>query len=373
MIKRKVILALFFAAAMELTACSGQQEERIMEITEGSLNAAQMTEVIRGDLQITLVYDALVEPKVEQLTFPEDGIFGEYKVAIGDEVKAGDVLAVPDTENVGEAIEEKQQELETLTVNFNYQKETLNNQIEILKLRMDDVYGQIEKSEYMSPEFTALCIQVGNYDEEKKRIELQLQQLQETYDLEYPHCERQLQKLKDKYNGNVIRAPFDGVIVALMQEPEDTIHTNLYYVAIADPDILYARCDYVSESVMEFTNEAVFWKDGIEYPVSYIPMEERKYRVMMNYQETFYSEFEIENTEEIVTGDYGKIKLIVNEKENILLLPENAVQTDGDGAFVYRDCDGEKERVVVKTGSKNGLFVEIMEGLQEGDRIYVQK
>ena len=53
--------------------------------------------------------------------------------------------------------------------------------------------------------------------------------------------------------------------------------------------------------------------------------------------------------------------------------PEAAVQYEGDGAFVYRIARGERgttaQRVEVETGSVEGGFVEIISGLNAGDRI----
>ncbi len=54
-------------------------------------------------------------------------------------------------------------------------------------------------------------------------------------------------------------------------------------------------------------------------------------------------------------------------------VPEAAVQYEGDGAFVYRIARGEggstAQRVVVETGSVEGGFVEILSGLNVGDRV----
>lgn len=53
--------------------------------------------------------------------------------------------------------------------------------------------------------------------------------------------------------------------------------------------------------------------------------------------------------------------------------PEASVQYEGDGAFVYRIARGERgstaQRVEVETGSVEGGFVEILSGLNVGDRI----
>ena len=53
--------------------------------------------------------------------------------------------------------------------------------------------------------------------------------------------------------------------------------------------------------------------------------------------------------------------------------PEAAVQYEGDGAFVYRIARGDRgstaQRVEVETGSVEGGFVEILSGLDVGDRV----
>jgi membrane fusion protein (multidrug efflux system) len=54
-------------------------------------------------------------------------------------------------------------------------------------------------------------------------------------------------------------------------------------------------------------------------------------------------------------------------------VPEGAVQYEGEGAFVYRIARGERgavaQRVEVKTGAVEGGFVEILSGLDAGDRV----
>lgn len=54
-------------------------------------------------------------------------------------------------------------------------------------------------------------------------------------------------------------------------------------------------------------------------------------------------------------------------------VPEAAVQYEGDGAFVYRIARGERgttaQRVEVETGAVEGGFVEILSGLEAGDRV----
>ncbi len=375
--KKSRLSCTLLAALLLMTGCGAENTSTgtIIELQASALSEDQTVVVERGDMEITVAMDAQVGPKVIQLTFPKDGQFGEFRVGIGEEVKEGDILATSYMGDSDEQIEAKEKELENLIANYNYQKATMENSIAIIDIYMDKLNEQLENTAYMSAQYTAICTQLGNYDVQRKKLELQLEHLTETYELQRPHVESQIKDLKAESSGNVIKAPFDGVVVALADVSVGTyLEEQMYYVAVADPDILYARCPYVSQSTINSIEDVVFWKDGVEYEVSYVPMEEHTYRVMRNNNEDIYSEFALENAgDAVVHGDYGKVILIAGCKEDVLKVPEVAVGSDSGKAYVYKDVDGQRVRVEVEIGSKDGLYVEITEGLQEGDVLYVQE
>ena len=68
------------------------------------------------------------------------------------------------------------------------------------------------------------------------------------------------------------------------------------------------------------------------------------------------------------------VRVAVAQGERIApAVPESAVQYEGEGAFVYRIATGERgataQRVEVETGAVEGGFVEIVSGLNAGDRV----
>ena len=56
--------------------------------------------------------------------------------------------------------------------------------------------------------------------------------------------------------------------------------------------------------------------------------------------------------------------------ENVLTLPESAIQFEGEKTFVYviKD-DGSYERRDVETGISDGVKIEIKEGLSAGEKV----
>lgn len=374
--KTKRLLGILLASVIMLGGCATDgAQETIAELQDSALEKPQTVEVVRGDMSVTTYQDAYVGPKVKQLTFEKEGIFGEYFVQLGDTVKEGDILATPALESIEKEIENTEEQIESLTNNYNYRKASLENSIEIAELELEYIYEQLESMQYMTPEYTKACIEAGNYDQQRLKLELQLKQLTETYELELPYYQKRLQELRSDSEGNVIRAPFDGTIVALAgAEYGDGITLDRYYVAVADTSVKYARTASISTNTLNRLQEVNFWIDGKEYETVSVPMDYDYYLETKNSNETAYSEFEIlDSTDEISYGDYGKIKLVSAEKKDVLMLPETALRLSNGSYFVYMDVDGQYSRVLVKIGAKDGINVEILEGLEEGDVVYVQE
>lgn len=370
-------LGILLLSTVMLSGCAGDSAkgDRIIELQESALNAPQKTVVTRGDIQVVTYYDAQVGPKVEQLSFAEAGSFGEFRVQLGDTVQEGEILATPALENLEEQIENKEEEIEAYKVNYNFQKTNKEKSLEIAKLNLEKTLKALESIELYTPLYTATCVDAGNYDEDRLRLELELKQLKETYEMELPYLQKQLAKLKDEYEGNLLKAPFDGTIIALAEaEYGNYINPKSYYVAVADNSLEYARCENVSITVLNNLESISFWKDGKEYEATNIPMTHAYYMATMNNGEDAYSEFHISDpNDEVSIGNYGKIKLVTKEKKDVLLLPETALTLSGGKYYVYKDVDGKHERVAVKVGYKDGLKAEIEEGLEEGDVVYVQE
>ena len=65
-------------------------------------------------------------------------------------------------------------------------------------------------------------------------------------------------------------------------------------------------------------------------------------------------------------GMFGRIDLVVEQHDGVIVVPAKAVSWEGDKQFVYRLSDGRVHRVQVKPGLRNEEDVEIVEGLDEG-------
>lgn len=76
----------------------------------------------------------------------------------------------------------------------------------------------------------------------------------------------------------------------------------------------------------------------------------------------------VDEPEKLRSGMFAEAEVLVAERE-ALSVPVTAVGSDASGTTVMRVTDGVVERVVVKTGIRDGSFVEVLEGLAEGDLV----
>lgn len=65
-------------------------------------------------------------------------------------------------------------------------------------------------------------------------------------------------------------------------------------------------------------------------------------------------------------GLFARVQLLVERRENAMLVPESAIFSRDDGQFVYRVVDGRAVRTTVLLGQRRPGFVEIREGLAPG-------
>lgn len=78
----------------------------------------------------------------------------------------------------------------------------------------------------------------------------------------------------------------------------------------------------------------------------------------------------IDNPEgKLKPGMFARVRLILAERDNALMVPEEAIVPQGSMATVWKVVDGKAVRAEVKTGLRRAAKVEIVQGLQAGDTV----
>ncbi len=341
-------------------------------MTVNPLQQVQTTVVGLGDVNKRDIYEAVISPYVEELGFPEDGIFLEYRVKPGEEVRRGDILAVTDVSDYQKQAEDLQDQIDLLTDNYVYEIATRDNSLQICELELEETYKLIELTEYMQGNYTQLCTDAGNLVSRMDRLELEKKHLTENYELELPYLQELLSDCREKLQSNVIRAPFDGVVAQLQPAVSgDKVSGQTPLVVLADTTRYLAVGDYVTRRDAEKAERIYVFLDGVEYEAQYIPMDKKIYSALMAKNRTPYSSFELFPSEPLEYGHMARLVVQKESRRQVLVAPGLAVRQEGSRRYCYRKGPQGREKVYLETGLYDGLYYEVLSGLQEGDEVYI--
>jgi HlyD family secretion protein len=228
---------------------------------------------------------------------------------------------------------------------------------------------------------------VDNYNFDKKNLELSIRQKE--IDLE--QAKKKLNDLKEDLNDYYITAPFSGILSTLNIKKGDliasnqiigTIITNQKIANISLNEIDVAQVKVGQTSILTFDAFPDLKVKGKIIEISTVGKEEQgvvSYGIKIS--------LEKEN-KEIKPGMSVNAEIIVDRKENVLLVPNSAIKSDGMGKYVevIKNYEIKRrnsfkpvaisqnliEKRYIKTGISNDEFTEILEGLNEGEVIIIR-
>lgn len=200
-------------------------------------------------------------------------------------------------------------------------------------------------------------------------------------------CERQIEEqhlrveqarlnVKDRENAAgklVVTSPIDGKVISLSVEPGDEVSASevVAEVVSASPLTVVIPVDELDVAAIAIGQRAAVEIDALpgkvfEGVVSRIAHEGKVQQGITNYDVTI----EIE-AEEVRLGMSAKATISVSSKEDVLVVPVEAVFWENNQAYVTKLEDGRAVKTRVKVGVQNDLYAEIASGLEEGDEIVV--
>ncbi|MBB6671408.1 efflux RND transporter periplasmic adaptor subunit [Cohnella nanjingensis] len=341
--KRAAALALSLALGAALAGCSllpKEEEALAPPLVKPAKENYQTVKVEKGTITNAITQVASfesVQSDVAQFT-GTGGRVEKILVSAGDKVKKGDPLV-------------------QLVMND-------------LDLQVKEQELALERAKY------ALRQQQGSHgDEEALKIAgLQVQVEQIKYD-----------RLFKQYNNKILTAGMDGQVVFVEDlKPGDYVDTYQTIVTVADPRKLQLSAridsaDSVKNVDVGFPVEVNVQVDGkqttlkgkvVQTPSS-APQTLNK-DLAERYSKTLY--ITVDHLPDAVEiGAMADIKIITQQKENVLKIPRSGLRSFMGRNFVRVLEDGNKLREIdVQPGIAASTEVEIVQGLAEGDNIVLQ-
>ena len=352
----KRLLTVLMAALIALMpAALADEAPELLEPVGVKLDTA---EVVRQDIYELKYYDATVAPYVEELSFTVDGEIDSINALAGDVVHKGDVLATLNQDDLIERAEELSAQIDYLTTELEFdqrddQLELSMAQLELEQLRAGAASGEVTQQQV---ELKAADVDI-----------LRLSQQQQ----------RQLDSVNEELGNNEIVAPFDGrlVYMELLQKGDQIKAYDVVYY-IADDTRLYIDSAYISESSLAIANQLYARIGGANYDITPQEFDWREYVAIALAGGELRTGFDFADgvvLDDIESGQYAAVFMKTGLVEDALVVPANALYTDSEGRYVYKMEGDTRVRTEVTTGQSTTTLVEITEGLEEGDYVYVKE
>jgi RND family efflux transporter MFP subunit len=177
-------------------------------------------------------------------------------------------------------------------------------------------------------------------------------------------------------NGYAILAPIDGYVENISVNLGSQITSGQELVTIINPSRLILKANVPASKFEDANNskDASFKIEGLANELRVSSLGGRKISVSsgLNLENrTIPVYFEFSNPQnKIKVGMYAEVFIKDGKMQECLTVPESAI-VDEDGLHtVYVEVEGEGfEKRILKTGIADGGFIQVLDGLKEGERV----
>ncbi|HVS15140.1 MAG TPA: HlyD family efflux transporter periplasmic adaptor subunit [Thermoanaerobaculia bacterium] len=179
-----------------------------------------------------------------------------------------------------------------------------------------------------------------------------------------------------------IRSPIDGVVLRRVHQSEAIVAAGTPLVEVGDTRDLEVVVDYLSSDavrmkpgyralVERWGGEPILARVRRIEPsgftkISALGVEEQRVNVVLDLDES-----QRERWETLGDGYRVEVRVIVWADDRVLVAPTGALFRDGESWAVYRVEGGRAALRRVEIGARSARLAQVLDGLQEGDRVIV--
>jgi HlyD family secretion protein len=360
--------------------------------SEASVSAARLriAEVGRG----TLVRDASVNGRVVAAVSPT--LFStapatvNLKVAAGDTVRRGDILAMLESPDLSDALKREQSNYEQLKAEVARQQ-ILSRKQKLLAQREADVAEIDRLSAQRTLERYESVAQVGviariDYQKAKDALNsagirarhaAQAASLEgddvalaiRTKSNEMERARLSMLNAQRRVDELTVRAPVDGFIGTLNVQNRMVVAANAPLMTLVDLSRLEVELEvpetYVSDMGIGMTAEIALPAGTATGKLVALSPEVVKNQVLARVR------FDGDQPKGLRQSQRVTARLLIEEKPNVVMVARGPFVESEGGRFAYRVQDGVAVRTPIQLGATSLSSVEIISGLKPGDKVVV--
>jgi RND family efflux transporter MFP subunit len=348
-----VSVLLFGDACSQLSASRAERTPTPMPTDVSPTTATYI--VKRGEITRKIDFSGRVVPQNQQpLSFVIGGRVGKINVGLDDQVKKGQILASLDN----------LEDLQRQQADGQLKLQRAQILLDIEKLRLDQIKWQTRKADSQTRTY-----EIGVQENQVKLAENALEE-----------TKLNSQDLTKSIEDAQIVAPIDGKIIILNNVVEKNVEAHEIVMVIGDLSQLEVSADLQNNQMQQLAEGMPLTASSEDHPGETMKGSIRR----LPYPFGKGNDGQEDDSSVRVTlatdlakegfslGDRILVTVILEHKDNVLLLTPQAIRTYGGRTFVLVQ-DGDIQKTVdVKLGVQNDDYVEILEGLTEGQVVISQ-
>jgi membrane fusion protein (multidrug efflux system) len=327
---KQALAAFVMLSALLLSSCGKQETNtnskkiQLVDVRIDILKPSRLVDAIQVAGTVKASEDANLSPE-------EGGVVKEWRAKKGQTVKKGDLIIILRDEVIKAGYD---------AANAQYKMAELN----------------LEKQQKVF--------------DEQGISELQMKNLEYSRDAAKANTDL----MKARWERTQIRAPFDGIVDNIVPNEGDFAPPGMPVARVVNTSTIKIQAD-----IPEMYSGSVAVGAAAVITFDALPGDTLRGRVNF-VGSTVSSANRALQVEIVVANPYLKIKsemvakarIIRGTKPNALLVSENIVQlVDRDRTIVYVENNGKAEERRLKLGGRQGIMVEVLEGLNAGDHLIV--
>lgn len=316
------------------------------------------------------VFSAVVSPEIYEYSYETDKPFGSYNKVPGDLVSTGDVLAAGKLEGLDEKLEDLYEM--KADAQYAYEKKHSDLTIDLAEAKkIEAEKGTLSNS--FDSDYVPMNIQgdARKAAHNSKLIQNQIEDLEATYNCEINHYDNLIAIANSSQENVSIISDRDGVVVGIATfQVGESVPQGSNISAVADTSVKKLDTEFINAGKLKKAEDIYAIIEGKRYEVTPRIIESKEYKQLEKVKGTVYSSFVLPKDCEADFGTYGVVVLTNEIKENVLCVPNDSLTKEGLESYVniYEE-DGTITKAQVKCGSKDGLFTEILSGIEAGTKV----
>ena len=313
-----------------------------------------------------------------------------YQVKAGDRVEIGSTLAVIDSPETLNQLEQEQATLQSLQIEFDRQRiqakiQKLENdkRVDMANVRLTAAKREMKRAEIAWKRQNISAIDYEKAQDDLENAELEYQHAradaalnEESLDFEVKtrqllvdRQKLQVQNLQREVDELTIVSPVKGLVGNLLTNQKTKVNENQAVLSVIDMSVFEVEAQipesYADELALGMVTEILI--DGQSWAGELIAVSPE----IINNQVTVRISFAEEAPSALRSNQRVSTRIIMEERDNVLMLRRGQFVSETGGRIAYQVEDDVAYRKQLTIGARSISHIEILGGAEEGDEFII--